>query len=101
MNLNYLPPDEGPLGQPRQATRKIPARSFLDETASDLFGGSVAGGYVAGEVTEGGGVAAFEVVQLSDRPMVLGLNAATGNPSTRSFSAQPASRVDVPPKVIR
>ena len=88
VDLSYFPPEDGPLGQPRQATRKIPARSFLDETASDVFGTSISGGYVAGEVTEGGGVAAFEVVQLSDRPMVLGLNASTGNSSTRSFSAQ-------------
>ena len=95
VDLNYFPPDDGPLGMPRQATREIPARSFLDETASDLFGTSISGGYVAGEVTEGGGVAAFEVVQLSDRPMVLGLNASTGNSSTRSFSAQLASRPDV------
>ena len=95
VDLSYFPPEDGPLGQPRQATRKIPARSFLDETASDVFGTSISGGYVAGEVTEGGGVAAFEVVQLSDRPMVLGLNASTGNSSTRSFSAQLASRPDV------
>ncbi len=95
VDLSYLPPEDGPLGLPRQATRKIPARSFLDKTASDLFGTSISGGYVAGEVTEGGGVAAFEVVQLSDRPMVLGLNASTGNSSTRSFSAQLASRQDV------
>ena len=95
VDLNYLPPEEGPLGLPRQATRKIPARSFLDETASDVFGTSLSGGYVAGEVTEGGGVAAFELVQLSDRPMVLGLNASTGNSSLRSFSAQLASTPDV------
>ena len=72
VDLNYFPPEDGPLGLPRQATRQIPARSFLDETASDVFGISISGGYVAGEVTEGGGVAAFELVQLSDRPMVLG-----------------------------
>ncbi len=95
VDLRYFPPEEGPLGQPRQGTRKIPARSFLDEMASSVFGTSISGGYVAGEVTEGGGVAAFEVVQLSDRPMVLGLNASTGNSSTRSFSAQLASRPDV------
>ena len=96
VDLNYFPPGNGgPLGLPRQATRKIPARSFLDEKTSDVFGTSISGGYVAGEVTEGGGVAAFELVQLSDRPMVLGLNASTGNSSTRSFSAQLASRSDV------
>ena len=95
VDLSYFPPEDGPLGLPRQATRKIPARAFLDETASDLFGTSISGGYVSGEVTEGGAVAAFEVVQLSDRPLVLGLNASTGNPSTRSFSAQLASRPDV------
>ncbi len=95
VDLNYLPPEDGPLGLPRQATREIPARSFLDEKASDLFGASISGRYVAGEVTEGGGVAAFEVVQLGDRPMVLGLNASTGNSSTRSFSAQLASTPDV------
>ena len=94
VDLMYFPP-EGPLGLPRQATRNIPARSFLDETASDVFGTSIAGGYVAGEVTDGGGVAAFELVQLSDRPTVLGLNASTGNASTRSFSAQLASTSDV------
>ena len=95
VDLNYFPPDAGPLGLPRQATRKIRARSFLDETASELFGTAISGGYVTGEVTEGGGVAAFELVQLSDRPMVLGLNASTGNSSTRSFSAQLASTPDV------
>ena len=95
VDLNYFPPGNGPLVLPRQATRKIPSRSFLDEKASDVFGTSISGGYVAGEVTEGGGVAAFELVQLSDRPMVLGLNASTGNSSTRSFSAQLASRPDV------
>ena len=102
LELSYRPlaNGAGSLGT-STVTRTIPGRSFLDERAADLFGlnpsGSpfgdqLSGGVIAGEVTEGAGVVAFEVIQLTDQSTVLGLNAATGNSTNRAYSAQLASQ---------
>ena len=102
IELNYRPLANGAGSQgPSTVTRTIPGRSFLDERAADLFGLSLSGsplgdqlsgGVLAGEVTEGAGVVAFEVIQLTDQSTVLGLNAATGNSTNRAYSAQLASQ---------
>ena len=102
IELSYRPLDSGASSQGSSTvTRTIPGQSFLDEQAADLFGlnptGSpigdqLRGGVMAGEVTEGEGVVAFEVIQLTDHSTVLGLNAATGNSTTRAYSAQLASQ---------
>ena len=101
MQLNYRPLASAAGSQGSSTvTRMIPGRSFLDERAADLFGLSssgspigdqLLGGVIAGEVTEGDGVVAFEVIQLTDQSTLLGLNAATGNPTNRAYSAQLAS----------
>ncbi len=84
---------EGPQGLfPLQVTRTIQGRSLIDETVSQLFGIELAGGRIEGEVIEGEGVVAFEVIQLTDRDTVLGLNTARGNPNTFAYSAQLASQ---------
>ena len=101
IRLTYRPPGNGGSTQGTSTiTRIIAPRSVLDDRAIDLFGSSLSGGQggdqlrggvLAGEVTEGEGVVAFEVVQLTDQDTVIGLNAATGNPSSRAYSAQLAS----------
>ena len=79
----------------------IPGRTFLDERAADLFGwnasGSLlgdqlSGGVIAGEVMEGAGVVALEMIQLTNQSTVLCLNAATVNSMNRAYSAQLASQ---------
>ena len=102
IELNYRPLTSAAGSQGTSTvTRTIPGRSFLDERAADLFGLSpsgsplgdqLSGGVIDGEVTEGTGVAAFEVIQLTDQSTVLGLNAATGNSTNRAYSAQLASQ---------
>ena len=75
----------------------------LAPRAGDLFGSTLSGsqgptlegGVLSGEVTEGEGVVAFEVIQLTDQDTVIGLNAATGNPFSRAYSAQLASEPGV------
>ena len=101
IELNYRPLASAAGSQGSSTvTRMIPGRSFLDERAADLFGLSLSGspigdqllgGVMAGEVTEGDGVVAFEVIQLTDQSTLLGLNAATGNSTNRAYSAQLAS----------
>ena len=104
IELTYRPPGNGGAAQGLSPiTRIIAPRSVLDERAGDLFGsnlsggqgGELAGGVLSGEVTEGEGVVAFEVIQLTDQDTVIGLNAATGNPSSRAYSAQLASEPGV------
>ena len=51
----------------------------------------LSGGLITGEVTQGDGVVAFQVIQLRNQTTVLGLNAATGNSTNRAYSAQLAS----------
>ena len=102
IELHYRPLPNGPSSQGSSTiTRTIEGRSFLDERAADLFGlnssggpigDQLLGGVMAGEVTEGDGVVAFEVIQLTDQSTVLGLNAATGNSTNRAYSAQLASQ---------
>ncbi len=94
VSLTHLGGNGGASSQGAEpAVRQIPARGVLSETASELFGdGSVSGGFIAGEVTQGEGVVAFEVVQLQNQSTVLGLNAATGNPGVTAYSAQLASQ---------
>ena len=108
--LSVLNPNEGPVTVslkhhpiaqdsdglqgvlPLQITRTIQGRSLIDETVSQLFGIDLAGGRIEGEVLEGEGVVAFEVIQLTDRDTVLGLNTARGNPNSFAYSAQLASQ---------
>ena len=94
VSLTYLAGNGGASVQgAQQVMRQIPARGVLSETASELFGGgSLSGGIIAGEVTQGEGVVAFEVIQLQNQSTVLGLNAATGNSGVTAYSAQLASQ---------
>lgn len=87
VDLSYFPP--APAGAAAvKRTVTIPARSFIDERASALFGSNLSGGYVFGEVTMGGGVAAFEVLQLTESSTVLGSNASVESLNRRFYSAQ-------------
>ena len=96
LNLTYRPAGTnltGLLGDsPPQATRIIPGRSLIYETVFELLGINLSGGRIEGEVTRGEGVVAFQVVQLTDRDTVLGLNTARGNPNNFAYSAQLASQ---------
>ncbi len=96
IELNHRPLANGAAAQGTSTvTRTIEGQSFLDERAADLFGLNPSGdgtqlseGVITGEVTEGEGVVAFELIQLTDQTTVLGLNAATGNATNRAYSAQ-------------
>ena len=102
MELNYRPLANGASSQGTfTVIRTIEGRSFLDEPVADLFattssanplGVQLSGGLIDGRVTDGDGVVAFQVIQLTDQSTVLGLNAATGNTTTRAYSAQLASQ---------
>lgn len=88
MMLKYVPLSGAGGGSPMQLTRTLPAHGILSATASELFGKSLSGGYVRVTVSEGGGVVAFETVELMDRASVLGFNASTADESTHFVSAQ-------------
>ena len=102
IELNYRPLANGDGAEGTSSvTRMIPGRTFLDERAADLFGlnasGSLlgdqlSGGVIAGEVMEGAGVVALEMIQLTNQSTVLCLNAATVNSMNRAYSAQLASQ---------
>ncbi len=101
IELQYRPPGNQGAGTQGSSgvTHTIAAGSFLDERAVDLLGLSpsgegepLSGGAITGKVTEGEGVVAFELIQLTNQSTVLGLNAATGNPTNRAYSAQLASQ---------
>ena len=94
IDVEYRPPGDQGAGTQGTSTltTTIAGRSFLDEPAADLFGSDLLGGVITGTVTEGEGVIAFEVIQLTNQSTVLGLNAATGNSTTRAYSAQLASQ---------
>ncbi len=87
LDLTYFPPI--PAAAALRRTLGIPARGFVNERASTLFGGAnLSGGYILGEITAGGPVAAFEVLQLTQTSTVLGSNASTEGLGRRFYSAQ-------------
>ena len=94
VSLTYLAGNGGASRQGApQVVREIPARSMMAAQASDLFDtAGLSGGVIAGQVTQGEGVVAFEVIQLQNQSTILGLNAATGNPGNLAYSAQLASQ---------
>ncbi len=104
-SLSIVNPGDAPIqvrmslqaqGQEAQEeVRTIPARGFLFESVSQIFGDAteVAQGYVEVEVTQGEGAIGFELIQLEAEETVIGLNAGFSNPETRAFSAQLA---DIP-----
>ena len=81
--------DGTPLGGPEDFS--IAGRSRLVGSITDLFGplGAVSHGHVQVEVTEGPGVAGFELIELGDT--VLGLNASETGQAQELYSAQLAS----------
>ncbi|MFQ5740423.1 MAG: RHS repeat domain-containing protein [Acidobacteriota bacterium] len=69
--------------------RTIPAKGFVYENISQLFGASVVTeGYVRARVSSGFGLAAFELIELPDRTTIIGLNASDGNLAPELYSAQ-------------
>ena len=93
VDLTYLFP--APAGSTQallEAEVEIPARSPFAAVVSDIFGAPASGGVITAEVTQGGGVVAFELIQLVNQTTILGLNAATGNPGLVAYSAQLASQ---------
>jgi hypothetical protein len=66
----------------------IGPNNFLYALASELFPGTLSGGYIKTEVIQGEGAVGFEIIELPDSSTVLGLNAALENPSSQLFSAQ-------------
>lgn len=71
--------------------RTIKSKSSFFETAGELFGTPLEGGYIEVEVTEGEGVFGFEVIRLENQETVMGLNALSETETTLAFSAQLAS----------
>ena len=70
----------------------IPAGGVLSQTVAVLFGAeSIDDGVIKAEVDGVGGIAGFELIRLSDRNTVIGLNAAQENPFVQLYSAQLAS----------
>ena len=93
VELTYLFP--APAGSTQallEAVLEIPARTLNGGQPSEIFGAPMGGGVITGEVTQGDGVVAFELIQLLNQTTILGLNAATGNPGTVAYSAQLASQ---------
>ena len=93
VELTYLFP--APAGSTQallEAVVEIPARTMIAGQPSEIFGTPVGGGVITGEVTQGDGVVAFELIQLVNQDTILGLNAATGNSGTVAYSAQLASQ---------
>jgi len=56
--------------------------------ASELFGLDSMQGYVVGKVSEGEGVVAFQLVQLTDQKTTFGMNASTDFAAGQLYSAQ-------------
>ena len=93
VSLTYLAGNAGASTQgAQQVIREIPARSTMAETPSVIFGSFLSGGIIFGEVTEGDGVVAFELIQLINQTTILGLNAAAGIAAARVYSAQLVSQ---------
>ena len=93
VELTYLfPTPAGSTQAELEFILEIPARTMAAGQPSEIFGAPVGGGVIRGEVTQGDGVVAFELIQLVNQTTILGLNAATGNPGTRAYSAQLASQ---------
>jgi cyclophilin family peptidyl-prolyl cis-trans isomerase len=73
---------------------QINPNSFLFDSASELFGANLSGGYIKAEVIQEPGViqekgvVGFEIIELPDSSTVLGLNAALENTGSQLFSAQ-------------
>ncbi len=92
VDLTYLFP--APAGSPQAkfvADLEIPARSLSGGQPSEIFGAPVGGGVITAEITQGGGVLGFELIQLINQTTILGLNVATGNSGAVAYSAQLAS----------
>ncbi len=92
LRLTYFPAPANPAPPIRLITREIPVGSYLQGTFSELFETGASGGYILGEVTSGGGVVGFQLIQLPDRRTIVGLNAASTVGPGRSYSAQLASQ---------
>ncbi len=93
VDLTYLfPAPAGSTQAELEAVVEIPARTMSLGLPSEIFGAPVGGGVITGEVTQGAGVVAFELIQLVNQTTILGLNAATGNPGLVAYSAQLASQ---------
>jgi hypothetical protein len=78
---------------PLITTRTIPGKGSLYEDVSEIFETDIPimSGYVTVEVTEGGGVAGFELIVLPEADTAIGLNAAFGGDSQTLYSAQLAN----------
>ena len=73
-------------------TVSIPAEGVLSQTAAMLLDtNSIVDGVIEAVVQGAGGIAGFELIRLSNRDTVIGLNAAQENPFVQLFSAQLAS----------
>ncbi len=80
-------------GVDRTITRTLPAHGCLYGTLSQIFGAglTVKQGFLAVNVTDGGGLAGYALLQAPQARTWIGLNAAAPNPTSRLYSAQLAS----------
>ncbi len=80
-------------GTDRTILRALPARGCLYGTLGQIFGTAltVKQGFLAVNVTEGGGVAGYALLQTPQARTWIGLNAVAPNSTSRLYSAQLAS----------
>ncbi|HSR51535.1 MAG TPA: sialidase family protein [Acidobacteriota bacterium] len=77
-----------------EAEIEIAPLSVRQATIPEIFDGlsRVSGGYVVADVLEGSGVVGFQFIRLEEPDALIGLAAASPNPSSRGYSAQLASQ---------
>lgn len=76
-------------GDPVTVNRTIPARGFLYQRASTLFGrASITGGHVVATVKSGAGFVGFAQIKLPSQKTALGFNGQPAGLSTSLYSAQ-------------
>ncbi len=76
---------------PAAVEMTIPIRGVVEKSLAQIYRMDIAGGYVKGQVTQGDGIFAFQVVQPTQRSTVLGLSPQDAGSDSTLFSAQLAS----------
>ena len=76
---------------PAPVEMTISPRGVVQQSLAQIFGRDIAGGYVKGEVTSGGGIFAFQVIQPTAQSTVFGLGLQEAGSASTLYSAQLAS----------
>ncbi|HEY3129706.1 MAG TPA: fibronectin type III domain-containing protein, partial [Acidobacteriota bacterium] len=91
LTLRGAAPDQN--GSSTKVTRTLPAKGWLFEPVSQIFGltSQASNGYVEAEVISGSGAVGFESIQLPESRTLIGLNASFGNVTDELYSAHLAN----------